>query len=614
MQEALPIAPITKADIVDELWREIARYRAGAVPMTQGRQAKLGRAPEQALAVAEMRLPLAALLALDGMAFVDAAYRTILARAPDDAGIAYFMREMAAGGSKVMLLGELQRSAEGRSAGRAIPGLRRRYVMHRAYRVPVLGGVAKIASGVLRRTGVSRRIGGPNRPRPATRRTPGAAILGMLGAAQEVIERRADEQQAAIDAIMWRVEALQTAQEQAVRAAADARATSVTQRRLSVEAQAGRSAAQTQAIDGALRRLDAQEEASQRILTATAKQGRALDELAEQNAEHARRIGAVEDSTIDALLSMSDTLADQAARLLRIERLLDGEAIAARIDEGAAALGGRLDERLRRVEAIATQNNHDLADQQRRVGLMLEALRVRKDGVSAAELEALHAQDDHMIDALYVDFENRFRGTRAVIKERQRFYLPILAEMQAGTPERPVLDVGCGRGEFLELLRDEGLVGSGVDSNVAMVEACRAMGLDCTADDALAYLARQAPNSLGAVTGFHIIEHLPFKTMVRLFDETLRVLVPGGVMIFETPNPANLLVASRWFYLDPTHRNPLPSEMVSMIAQARGFTRISIAELHPMEERFAASDTMLGEQLDRLFHGPRDYALLARRP
>jgi SAM-dependent methyltransferase len=607
MQEVPPIAPITKADIEDELWLEITRYHATAMPIMQGMHALSDRSPAQALAGVNTRLPLVALLELDGLAFVDAAYRTILARAPDDAGVAYFMREMAAGRSKVMLLGQLQRSAEGRSAGRVVPGLRRRYVMQRAYRVPVLGGVARIAGDVMRRAGVSRRIAGPNDPGAALRRTPRAVMLGMLGIAQESLERRADEQQATIEAVAWRVEALQAAQERAARAAEDQHAADAARNRLSAEVQAARSAEQGRAIA----ELVAQSMALAEQNATLAEQCAAF---VGQSEAHARRIGAVEDSSIDALLSMSDTLAAQAERLLRIERMLDGEAIVARIDEGASALGGKLDERLRRVETAATQNSRDVADQQRRVGLMLEALRARRDGVVGDEVAALDAQDDHVTDALYVDFENRFRGTRATIKERQRFYLPILGEMRAGTPDRPILDVGCGRGEFLELLHDEGLVGSGVDSNVAMVEACRTLGLDCAADDALAYLARLAPDSLGAVTGFHIIEHLPFKTMVRLFDETLRALAPGGVMIFETPNPANLMVASRWFYLDPTHRNPLPGEMVSMIAEARGFNRVSIVELHPTEQHFGGNDTVLREQLDRLFHGPQDYALLARKP
>jgi O-antigen chain-terminating methyltransferase len=127
----------------------------------------------------------------------------------------------------------------------------------------------------------------------------------------------------------------------------------------------------------------------------------------------------------------------------------------------------------------------------------------------------------------------------------------------------------------------------------------------------VAELGRLAPGSLGAVTAFHIIEHLSFGTLVALLDEALRVLAPGGVLLFETPNPANLQVGSRYFYFDPTHRNPLPSETMTMLAEARGFVRIRIEPLHPMTERFDAADAALGAQLDALLHGPMDYALIA---
>ncbi len=211
-------------------------------------------------------------------------------------------------------------------------------------------------------------------------------------------------------------------------------------------------------------------------------------------------------------------------------------------------------------------------------------------------------------------FEDRFRGTRETIKERQTVYLPLLRECGAGTPERPVLDVGCGRGEWLELLKEQGMARHGIDLNDTMVRLCRDRGLDVTAADAIEYMRVVSPGSLGAVTGFHIIEHLPFRTFVQLLDLSLRALASGGVIVFETPNPENVLVGSRSFYLDPTHRNPLPKEMTTMIAEARGFVRPCARELHPAGASFHAEDKALGQQLDHLFFGPQDYALIAWRP
>src|SRR5262249_51947932 len=152
-------------------------------------------------------------------------------------------------------------------------------------------------------------------------------------------------------------------------------------------------------------------------------------------------------------------------------------------------------------------------------------------------------------------FHDDFRGTREEIKDRLRVYLPIVKEVGPGT----ALDVGCGRGEWLELLRDEGVQARGVDLNRHMIEDCRQRGLDVVPMDALTHLRGIPDASLAAVCGFHLVEHLAFDAFIMLLDETVRVLRSGGVAIFETPNPANLLVGSCNFYQDPTHRAPIPT-------------------------------------------------------
>jgi predicted TPR repeat methyltransferase len=576
VQHTLAIPTITTTEIKDEMWVEVGRYDSAAAFQRRALQV-----PPQFAWTGP--LTLAALLALDGVAFIEAAYRTILDRAADDVGIAHFTQELAAGTSKIVLLGRLRRSAEGRLVVRPLPGLGRRYLAQRLYRVPVLGIAVRAAGAVLRRRGVSVALGRCG----GAPRGPQAALLGKLNAAQDAFERRARIQDAAIEAATCRIAAMQVHQDKVL--GADESRLSLTDMQ---------------------RRLAEQEEAVQRIFGMIANQGRTLNTLVTQNLATGRRMSGLEDSNIETMLAMNDTLDQQGARLARLEGELNGTPVPANFSAASKVLRETLDQRLARAEALVAQNRQDVTDQERRIGLLLEAMRGRTDALP----ESLRIEDDHAVDGLYVDFEDRFRGTRADIKQRLRFYLPILAESQAGTPDRPIVDVGCGRGEFLELLRDEGLVGRGVDLNAAMAKACRERELDCTAESALTYLARQEPGSLGAVTGFHIIEHLPFKTMVRLFDAAYLALASGGVMVFETPNPANLLVASRWFYLDPTHRNPLPGEMVAMIAESRGFVRISIVELHPMEARFGGEDPVLGAQLDKIFHGPQDYVLLARKP
>lgn len=238
--------------------------------------------------------------------------------------------------------------------------------------------------------------------------------------------------------------------------------------------------------------------------------------------------------------------------------------------------------------------------------------------VKAAEgkrpIEETEPGDKGLLDAYYLAFEDTFRGSRSDIKSRLEVYLPYLHRTGVGTADQPVLDIGCGRGEWLELLKDRGLVASGIDLNEVMVDLCRERSLDVERTDALSYLAGLPDGKLGAVTGFHIIEHLPFEQLLLLFDETLRVLKPGGIAIFETPNPENLMVGALSFYNDPTHRNPLPPQVVDFMAKQRGFAVTEILRLHPYpDEVRVMEDSATASRINQLFYGPQDYAVIATK-
>lgn len=210
------------------------------------------------------------------------------------------------------------------------------------------------------------------------------------------------------------------------------------------------------------------------------------------------------------------------------------------------------------------------------------------------------------LDDWYVGFEDLFRGTRDDTRRSQEVYLPYVVAAGAGTDAAPILDVGCGRGEWLELLKDRGYIARGVDLNHTMVRENRERGLDVVENDVIAYLGALPDGSAGMVTGFHIIEHLPVDVLARLFDESRRVLRPGGCVLFETPNPENLVVGAYTFYFDPTHRHPLPPKMIEHFVRGRGFADVEIVRLHPREEEGADSAF-----LDRWFRGPTDYAVIA---
>ena len=169
----------------------------------------------------------------------------------------------------------------------------------------------------------------------------------------------------------------------------------------------------------------------------------------------------------------------------------------------------------------------------------------------------------------YDAFEEMFRGSEERVRELLEPYVSLLHE------HGPVLDVGCGRGELLELLRDAGTEGRGIDLDQGMVDRSLRKGLDVELADAVAYLERQAPSSLGAVFASHVIEHLPYEELERMFELSRRVLQPGGLFIAETIN-VHSLSAFKTFWTDPSHRAPIFPEVAHSLALIHGFARAEI--------------------------------------
>jgi O-antigen chain-terminating methyltransferase len=161
----------------------------------------------------------------------------------------------------------------------------------------------------------------------------------------------------------------------------------------------------------------------------------------------------------------------------------------------------------------------------------------------------------------YLKFENTFRGSRKEIVERLRIYMPLLSTVkQASKGQLYGIDIGCGRGEWLELCNDHNVKMIGVDLNPSMVQFCLEQGRHAIQDDAKSYLERQPDMSCGMISLFHVIEHLDRKYLLELIVQALRVLKPSGILLMETPNSDNLLVASKGFYADPTHLRPIHPE------------------------------------------------------
>ena len=219
-------------------------------------------------------------------------------------------------------------------------------------------------------------------------------------------------------------------------------------------------------------------------------------------------------------------------------------------------------------------------------------------------------ENTFMNNSFYRGFEDLHRGSRHEIIRRLQVYLPFVIPVAQTNPSAECLDLGCGRGEWLQLMAEYGINAKGVDIDEAMLNAAKSQGLNVTLKDALDALKNQADNSITFVTAFHLVEHLLFSQVQELVQQAHRVLVPGGVLILETPNPDNLVVASCNFYLDPSHIKPIPSLLLSFTANYAGFARTKLIGLQESSSlRFKAN-----LQLEDVLAGASpDYAVLSQK-
>ncbi len=239
-----------------------------------------------------------------------------------------------------------------------------------------------------------------------------------------------------------------------------------------------------------------------------------------------------------------------------------------------------------------------------RIQAALQQTRDTSSGAGSAGLE-------DKLDELLVSFADEFRGSREEVKQGLRRYLPVL---ETSSINGRVLDLGCGRGEWLELLKEAGVEAEGVESSYTMFERTRNLGLEVVQADALTHLRSIPDASLKAVTAFHFVEHLPFATLVDVIDETRRVLRAGGLLIFETPNPKNLVVGACNFNSDPTHHKPIFPETLRFVLSQRGFANIRVEYVNPVPGSPFVDDNEMSRALDSWFFSGRDFAVIATKP
>lgn len=221
----------------------------------------------------------------------------------------------------------------------------------------------------------------------------------------------------------------------------------------------------------------------------------------------------------------------------------------------------------------------------------------------------------------YFGFEARMRGATADVRSRQRRYVKDF------TDAAPVLDVGCGRGEFLGLLRDDGITARGVDQDADMVAYCQGEGLDVEEADALEYLGSLDDDSLGGIFASQVVEHLQPAILVRFLELGVQKLRPDGVFVAETINPLALSALKNYF-ADLTHAQPLVPETLALLARQAGFEKVELRFVNELDEEEILQPVELPEEpafdaarhaltvntnrLNELLFGPQDYALVAR--
>ena len=235
--------------------------------------------------------------------------------------------------------------------------------------------------------------------------------------------------------------------------------------------------------------------------------------------------------------------------------------------------------------------------------------------VAAGQLESV---DSHT----YVGFEDRFRGSTDDITERVSEYLPYFQ----GTSD--VLDIGCGRGEFLALLREQGVRAKGIDINGSMVDVCRQQGIDATEADALSYLRAQPDGSLGGLFAAQVVEHLEPRYLTGLLDLAFDKLRPGAPIILETINPACWFAFFESYIRDITHVRPIHPDTLNYLLVASGFQHVDVRYRAPYPEhdklQRIAPQASLGDSVDTLNANVErlngllftwlDYAAIGRRP
>jgi SAM-dependent methyltransferase len=345
----------------------------------------------------------------------------------------------------------------------------------------------------------------------------------------------------------------------------------------------------------------------------------ALARQAEFNAAVVQLLNGYLDEAARLHARLRDVVAALVRYLQRVLPVMDAR------DRVAGALATTRSELIleafdRRLESLGRRVDGLLAMRDR-LETASEEIRALRAGLSGAAPAAAAAAESAASDAAYTAFENRFRGSRDEVRERLAGYVDRLRG------QGPVVDLGCGRGELLELLREAAVPARGVETNAHAVAECRVRGLDVSCTDLLSFLRSQADGSLGALFAAQVAEHLPPPVLQAALEQAHRVLRPEGLLILETVNPRSVLAFLEVYIRDLTHERPLHPETLRFLAAAAGFTDVRVELRSPVDaasrlqpipsdglpSRAAQALNENVERLNGLLYAPLEYVLVARR-
>jgi O-antigen chain-terminating methyltransferase len=356
---------------------------------------------------------------------------------------------------------------------------------------------------------------------------------------------------------------------------------------------------------------------------------RARDSVLTLMEERFGDINRTHDSLIKGVQETNQRTLETRERIQETNRAVQemnagAQAIQRRMDQTLQAAGQvrQLGEEMRReTEARMRRMLHLIREELRATetaGDPLPPKRTSEPGitppVSRASAEALCENISYLL------YEENWRGPKDLIRKWQEEYVRLIEPHLNALPpdKRRVLDVGCGRGEFLVLLNERGIPATGVEINRASANLAREDGLHVESADALDFLEAQPPDTFGAIVAFQVVEHLPLDVLRRFLDLVRAKLAPGGVCVLETLNPGSFS-AYRWYFMDPTHQAFLAPETLRLLCECAGLEHTETRMIHPIpeHERLVPAGERAErenvERLNNLLFGCQDYYLMLRK-